>query len=95
NIPITDIPDIVSWFAFLDHHEQHNQDGLTFAPYGPILRAKGFLHLSQLTLDFFGLSDLQTWLGIEVRTAVLIMQYAKEDLAAIRSGKWVFPKDIV
>ncbi|KAI6033626.1 hypothetical protein PISMIDRAFT_113855, partial [Pisolithus microcarpus 441] len=79
----------------LDHHEQHNQDGLTFAPYGPILRAKGFLCLSQLTLDFFGLSDLQTWLGIEVGTAVLIMQYAKEDLAAIRSGKWVFPKDIV
>lgn len=94
-IPITDIPDIVSWFAFLDRHEQRNQDGLTFTPYGPILKAKGFLRLSQLTLDFFRLSDLQTWLGIEVGTAILIMQYAEEDLAAIRSGKWVFPKNIV
>ncbi|KAI6029523.1 hypothetical protein PISMIDRAFT_101506, partial [Pisolithus microcarpus 441] len=55
----------------------------------------GFLCLSQLTLDFFGLSDLQPWLGIEVGTAVMIMQYAEEDLAPIRLGKWVSLKDMV
>ena len=37
------------------------------------------------------LKDLQDWLGIEVGTAILIMQYAKEDIEALKSQKWVFP----
>lgn len=85
------IPDIVAWFAYLDRHEQRNKDGIVFAPYGVTLKEKGFLRLSQLTLDFIQLKDLQEWLGIEVGIAILIMQYAKEDLEGLRSRTWVFP----
>jgi hypothetical protein len=89
-----EIPDIVQWFCYLDKDDRRNQDGIIFSPYGINLKAKGFIRLSQLTLEFFKLSDLQDWLGIEVGTAILIMQYAKEDLDAIKSGRWTFPKSI-
>ena len=85
------IPDVIDWFAYLDQHEERSKDGIVFAPYGVRLKAKGFLRISQLTLDFIQLKDLQDWLGIEVCTAILIMQYAKEDVEALRSRKWVFP----
>ena len=85
------IPDIVAWFAYLDKHEERNKDGIMFSPYGDILKEKGFLCISQLTLEFIHLKDLQDWLGIEVSTAILIMQYAKEDVEALKSGKWIFP----
>ena len=68
------IPNIVQWFCYLNKDERRNKDGIIFSPYGINLRAKGFICLSQLTLDFFKLSDLQDWLGIEVGTAILIMQ---------------------
>ncbi|KAH7923723.1 hypothetical protein BV22DRAFT_1130419 [Leucogyrophana mollusca] len=84
---VADIPDIVRWFAYLDEHEERNKDGIVFAPYGPILRQKGFLRISQLTRNYVQLSDLQTWLGIEVGIAILIMQYAEFDLAAVNAGK--------
>jgi hypothetical protein len=90
--PIT-IPDVVAWFRYLDQHEERNKDGIVFAPYRVALKAKGFLHISQLTLEFIQLKDLQEWLGIEVGIAILIMQYAKEDLEALKSRKWVFPNN--
>ncbi|KAF8838295.1 hypothetical protein BDN67DRAFT_1013216 [Paxillus ammoniavirescens] len=87
-----EIPDIISWFAYLDSREERQPDDPTFTQFGPILKDQGFLRLSQLSLEYFGLADLQKWLGIGAGTAVLIMQYAKEDLAAIRSGRLVPPK---
>jgi hypothetical protein len=90
--PVT-IPDVVAWFAYLDQHEERNKDDIVFAPFGVRLKAKGFLRISQLTLDFIQLKDLQDWLGIEVGTAILIMQYAKEDVEALKSRKWVFPNN--
>jgi hypothetical protein len=85
------IPDVVAWFTYLDQHEERNKDGIVFAPYGVRLKAKGFLRISQLTLEFIQLKDLQDWLGIEVGTAILIMQYAKEDIEALKLRTWVFP----
>ena len=85
-------PDVVAWFAYLDQHEERNKDDIVFAQYGVILKAKGFRRISQLTLDFIQLKDLQDWLGIEVGTAILIMQYAREDIEALKSRKWVFPQ---
>ena len=84
-------PDIAAWFSYLDQHEDRNKDGLIFAPYGVTLKSKGFLRLSQLTSEYIQLKDLQEWLGIEVGMAILIMQYAKEDLEALKSWKWAFP----
>lgn len=90
--PVTNIPtDIVSWFSYLDQHEERNKDGITFAPYGSILRAIGLRCLSELTLDYVPLSDLQGWLNINVGTAILIMQYAQEDQEAINLGRYIIP----
>jgi hypothetical protein len=92
--PITavDYPEVTRWFRFLDEHDHRNKDGIIFAPYGAILKGKGFLRITQLTLDFVALKDLQEWLGVEVGIAILIMQYAKDDVEAIKAGKLVFPK---
>ncbi|KAF9223323.1 hypothetical protein BS17DRAFT_880548 [Gyrodon lividus] len=87
-----EIPGIISWFAHLDCREERKPDDPAFTQFGPILKDQGFLRLSQLSLEYFGLADLQKWLGIGAGTAVLIMQYAKEDLEAIKSGRWVSPK---
>jgi len=81
------IPDIITWFSYLDRHEVRNKDGIIFAPYGHILKAKRFDWLSQLTPEFVEVEDLQAWLDIEVGIAILIMEYAKEDLDAVRSGQ--------
>jgi hypothetical protein len=87
-------PDMVSWFRSLDEHEGRNKDGINFSPFGAVLKAKGFLRITQLTRDLVGLKDLQEWLGIEVGTAVLILQYAKEDIDAVKAGKWLPPKGL-
>jgi hypothetical protein len=85
-------PDVTSWFCSLDKHSQRNGDGIYFSPYGEILKNKGFIRITQLTLDFVSLKDLQEWLGIEIGTAILIMQYAKEDAEAIKAGTYIFPQ---
>ena len=79
-------PDVVQWFTSFDVNQECNNDNISFAQYGPILKDKGFLCLSQLTLEFFGLKDLQEWLEISVGMAVLIMQYAKKDMEDIQAG---------
>jgi hypothetical protein len=84
-------PDVVSWCQYLDGHKTRSKDNIVFAPYGDVLKKKGFIRITQLTLEFFSLKDLQGWLGIEVGTAILIMQYAKADIEAIKAGTLVFP----
>jgi hypothetical protein len=44
-------------------------------------------------LDFVSLKDLQDILSINVGTAILIMQYAKEDIDGIKMGNLVIPKE--
>jgi len=80
-------PDIVKWFSYLDRHEDRNKDGITFAPFGPILKQKQFFRLSQLMSSHIKLEALESWLGIEVGAAILILEYAKEDLEAVRAGQ--------
>ena len=89
NIPIQNIPKVVDWFPYLDQHPQQNQDEITYAPFGPILKKQGFFRISQLTGDRVGPDHLMRWLGIEFGVAVLIFQYVEQDLAAIRSGKQI------
>lgn len=48
SVHVSDIPDMIAWFKYLDRHEQRNKDGIVFAPFGEVLRAKGFVRLSQL-----------------------------------------------
>jgi hypothetical protein len=56
-----------------------------------VLKKRGFLRVSQLTLEFLSMKDWQELLGVEMGTAALIMQYAKADVEAIKTGTLVFP----
>ncbi|KAG9309056.1 hypothetical protein JVU11DRAFT_11094 [Chiua virens] len=82
-----DAPDIISWFKSLDCHPKRKRNNLSYAPFGPVLQKKGFEFLFQLDQKYIPLKDLQDLLTIEVGTAILIMQYASWDLAALRAGK--------
>ena len=86
-----DYPDIITWCQYLDTHKGRNQDGIVFMPFAAVLKNKGFIRITQLTLDYISLEDLQRWLAIEVGTAILIMQYAKADVQAINEGRLFFP----
>lgn len=87
-----DYPDIITWCQYLDSHDDRNQDGVVFEPFGTILKQKGFVRITQLISSFVHIKDLQNWLGIEVGTAILIMDYAKTDVDAINTGKLFFPR---
>ena len=80
---------ISNWLVHLDQHPERNQDGVVFAPFGSILKEKGFVRLSQLACKHISISDLEVWLGVATGTAVSIKDYADEDLKAVRAGKLV------
>ena len=86
-------PNITSWCQYLDAHDGRNRDGVRFAPYGEILKNKGFFRLSQLNKDYFSVQDLAGWLGVgdRIGIALLIMQHAETDIRAIRAGKLFIP----
>jgi hypothetical protein len=52
-------PEIERWFQYLDGNALHNKDGIQFAPYGTVLKSKGFCCINQLTPKFVSLADLQ------------------------------------
>lgn len=85
-------PDLITWCEYLDSHADRNQDGITFEPLGVKLKQKGFVRITQLTSGYIDVSNLGNWLGIEVGTAILIMQYAKADVLAINAGRLFFPR---
>ncbi|KAI6096096.1 hypothetical protein EDD16DRAFT_1720267 [Pisolithus croceorrhizus] len=89
-----EIPDIINWLAYLDQHEQCNKDGIVFLQFGPVLQKMGFVRISQLSLDFIKLPELQDLLGINLGTAISLMQYARDDLEAVKLGQWTLPKNI-
>ena len=93
HIPLASIPEIITWFTYLDWDEEWGHDGINFAPLSHILKGKGFVHLSQLSDRYIKISNLKEWLGIDTGTAITIFQYANEDLEAIRSGEWFFPHE--
>ena len=83
--------EIIPWFSFLDRDQRSKDDDTRYSLFGAVLRRRGFLRISQLTSEFVKLTELEDWLGVERGIAILIMQYARMDLAAVRSGHWVFP----
>ncbi|KAG8219261.1 hypothetical protein J3R82DRAFT_100 [Butyriboletus roseoflavus] len=53
-------PDIIHWFLFLNQHvwsNQHVSVSVDFTAFGPILEAKGFLNILQLSHDYICFSD--------------------------------------
>ena len=87
------IPDIIPWFEHLEKHEKKPPGGAKFSDFGPILEAKGFDRISQLTHEYIPIDLLQQWLGIEYGTAVLIFQSVEADMRAISTGQSVLSRD--
>jgi hypothetical protein len=85
-------PDIEQWFNSLDSHKERSADGIQFSQYDAMLKEEGFLQLSQLDQEFFNKKELKELLGIGMGTAVLIMQYAQQDIKAIRAGRALIPQ---
>ena len=88
-------PDVIHWFSYLDQHVQCNQRvdvSMNFTALGPILQAKGFLDISQLSRDYVSVADLQAWLGVEVGTAIVIRSHVDTDIQAVNAGKHVLPQ---
>ena len=65
---------------------------MDFTAFGPILQAKGFLDISQLSCDFVSVADLQVWLGVEAGTAIVIRSHVDTDIQAVNAGKHVLPQ---
>lgn len=86
-------PDLITWFAYLDHHEGQNQDSITYTPFEQPLKEKGFVCLSQIISQHFELSHLQTILRIELGTAISILDYMAEDIITINARELVLPSD--
>ncbi|KAI5989600.1 hypothetical protein EDC04DRAFT_2912182 [Pisolithus marmoratus] len=89
-------PDIIRWFSFLDERlrrDPHADVTVNFSAFGPVLRAKGFLNIAQLSRDYAPVETLQAWLGVEVGTALVIRSYVDMDLQAVKVGKRVLPLD--
>ena len=91
-----EFPDIISWCKYLDSHTGRNRDGIQFTPFGEILKDKGFVRLSLIDNQLFSPQDLAGWLdlGARVGTAIQIMQYAKQDIDAIKTGRLFIPPQI-
>src|SRR5258707_11523341 len=87
----SEYPDVVTWSHYLANHPDRKDDGIDFKLIGDSLKLKGFIRITQFTSDLFGWKDLQECLGVETGTALLILQYAKEDIRAIEEGQLVFP----
>ncbi|KAI6038351.1 hypothetical protein EDC04DRAFT_2604071 [Pisolithus marmoratus] len=86
-------PDIIRWFSFLDERlrrDPHADVTVNFSAFGPVLRAKGFLNIAQLSRDYAPVETLQAWLGVEVGTALIIRSYVDMDLQAVKVGKQVY-----
>ena len=86
-------PSVTAWCHYLANHPERKDD-IDFVSIGDTLKSNGFTHITQLTSGFFGWKDLKDCLGIAMGTAILILQYAKEDVQAIDKGQLVFPPPV-
>ena len=77
---------IAKWFQALDADEKRRLDGICFSDFGLLLSNRGFFKITQLSLKFIKLEQLAQWLGIKEGIAVLIFQYAEEDIEKFRAS---------
>jgi hypothetical protein len=87
-----DYPRIADWLRYLQLHPVRSQDGISFTDLTEKFSKEGFIRINQLTPDFVGAENLANWLGIGKGTTVMLIQYAQEDLDAIRKGNLQIPK---
>lgn len=77
---------ITKWLQALDADDKRRLDGICFSDFGHLLDDKGFFKITQLSPKFIKLKHLAQWLGIKEGIAVLIFQYAEEDIEKFRAS---------
>ena len=77
---------ITKWLQALDADEKRHLDGVCFSDFGDLLNERGFFKITQLSPKFVKLKHLAQWLGTKEGIAVLIFQYAEEDIEMFRAS---------
>jgi hypothetical protein len=78
NLPDSETPKIIAWFASLDEHEAQKKDYFKFTPFGKHLYDNGFRYLSQLSPPMMSLEELTTSMGTSKGNAAFVRRYAKQ-----------------
>jgi hypothetical protein len=81
-----DFPAITPWLTYCDQHP--NRCGEDFSAHALKFSGEGYRHIHQLTSDRISVEKLSDWLGIGKGTADLLIQYAEEDVALIKAGRF-------
>jgi hypothetical protein len=79
-------PRISDWLAYCDHVP--GRDGEFFFGLVEKFDQQGYRTIDQLTSSRMSVENLSNWLEIGKGTADLIIQYAEEDMALVRDGKF-------
>jgi hypothetical protein len=78
-------PDMLQWLAYCDRVPGR---GDFFYGLADKFNREGYLTIDQLTSNRMTVENLSNWLVIGKGTADLIIQYADEDMALVRDGKF-------
>jgi hypothetical protein len=78
-------PQILEWLQYCDHVPGR---GDFFYELADKFIREGYRSIDQLTRSRMTVENLSNWLGIGKGTADLIIQYAEEDMALVRDGKF-------
>lgn len=84
-------PAILQWLVYCDHVPGR---GDFFYGLADKFEREGYRTIDQLTSSRMTVEDLSNWLGIGKGTADLIIQYANEDMALVREGKFTMERAI-
>jgi hypothetical protein len=80
-------PAISAWLQYCDRHPSHQ--GENFAFLANKFGEQGYQTMDQLTRSRISVENLSGWLSIGKGTADYIIQYADEDMALVRDGKFM------
>lgn len=85
DLPDSETPEIIAWFASLDEHEARKKDYFKFTPFGKHLYDEGFRYLSQLSPSVMSLEELATSMRTSKGNAAFVRRYVNQDLEALLS----------
>jgi hypothetical protein len=83
-------PRILDWLGYCDCLPGH--DGEFFSRLADKFDQEGYRTIDQLTGSRMSVENLSNWLEIGKGTADLIIQYAEEDMALVRDGKFTMER---
>ena len=84
------VPKLAAWLEYCDQHVDQSGDNL--AQYKDQFKAEGFCCLDQLVGNIMSVEDILRWLLIKKGVAITILNYANDDMALVRAGKFTMPQ---